>query len=294
MSGRGRDGAAPDEVAEGAVGLGGSEGGSEEGKEGMTRSRATIEDSALVHDGDEARGEGMTRRGALKVIAGGAVLGAAGGVAGACAPDREGSGRPDGVASRAEAAHGELSGFDPLPPANPLAAGTPTDPDLLDPVVPWEMVLTDEELGQVAVLADLIIPADDRSPAASTVGAADFVNEYVSAPGHEWSLDMLRGGLAWLNREARGRFGQPGFADVSESRRREICDEICYAPEAPAALRGQARFFDHFRDLVSTAFWTTDEGMRDLGYVGNVPLPSFDGPPPEILERLGLEGEDLV
>ena len=34
--------------------------------------------------------------------------------------------------------------------------------------------------------------------------------------------------------------------------------------------------------------------MRDLGYVGNIPLPSFDGPPPEVLERLGLEGEDLV
>ena len=73
---------------------------------------------------------------------------------------------PDGAAIQTEAAHSELSGFDPLPPANPLAAGTQTDPDLLDPVVPWEMVLTDEELGQVAVLADLIIPADDRSPAA--------------------------------------------------------------------------------------------------------------------------------
>ena len=92
----------------------------------------------------------------------------------------------------------------------------------------------------------------------------------------------MRGGLAWLNREARRRFGQPGFADISESRRREICDEICYAPKAPVELRGQARFFDHFRDLVSTAFWTTDEGMRDLGYVGNIPLPSFDGPPPEV------------
>ena len=71
---------------------------------------------------------------------------------------------PDGVASHTETAHSELSGFDPLPPANPLAAGTPTDPDLLDPVVPWEMVLTDEEVGQVAVLADLIIPPTTAPP----------------------------------------------------------------------------------------------------------------------------------
>ena len=46
--------------------------------------------------------------------------------------------------------------------------------------------------------------------------------------------------------------------------------------------------------MCSTGFWTTEEGMRDLGYMGNVPLPSWDGPPPEVLERLGLAGEDLV
>ena len=33
--------------------------------------------------------------------------------------------------------------------------------------------------------------------------------------------------------------------------------------------------------------------MRDLGYVGNVPVPSWDGPPAEVLERLGLAGDDL-
>jgi len=28
--------------------------------------------------------------------------------------------------------------------------------------------------------------------------------------------------------------------------------------------------------------------MRDIGYVGNVPLGQFLGPPPEVLEKLGL------
>jgi hypothetical protein len=31
--------------------------------------------------------------------------------------------------------------------------------------------------------------------------------------------------------------------------------------------------------------------MRDLGYVGNVALARFDGPPPEVLRKVGLEGE---
>jgi hypothetical protein len=29
--------------------------------------------------------------------------------------------------------------------------------------------------------------------------------------------------------------------------------------------------------------------MKDIGYVGNVPLASFDGPPTEVLRKLGLE-----
>lgn len=222
---------------------------------------------------------GMTRRTALKVLAASTALGGAGGVA--CAnPEAEPS------------AHETLSGFEPLPPRNPLAAGTPTDPDLLAPSVPWEFVLTAEERRLASVLADVILPADDRSPAASAVGVVDYVDEFVSAPGHDEQLATVRGGLVWLNRTAQERFGA-GFAAISEGQRREICDEICFEPATPPSVKAHARFFDLFRDLVSTGFWTTDEGMRDLGYVGNVPLPSFDGPPPEVLERLGLLGEDL-
>lgn len=224
----------------------------------------------------------ISRRGALKVIAAGAALGAAG----SCAPEEAGQ--------SAESAHETLSGFDPLPPSNPMAAGTPTDPDMLAPVVPWEMVLTDEEMRLVAALADVIIPADDRSPAASALGVPDYVNEFVSAPGHEDNLIALRGGLAWLNRTARERFGAEDFPALTLAQKHEICDEICFEPDAPADLKPQARFFDQFRDMASTGFWTTEEGMRDLGYVGNIPLPSFDGPPPEVLEQLGLAGEDLV
>ena len=224
----------------------------------------------------------ISRRGALKVIAAGAALG----TAGSCAPED--------AARSTESAHETLSGFDPLPPSNPMAAGTPTDPDMLAPIVPWEMVLTDEEMRLVAALADVIIPADDRSPAASALGVPDYVNEFVSAPGHEESLIALRGGLAWLNRSARGRFGAEDFPALTQAQQHEICDVICFEPDAPADLKPQARFFDQFRDMVSTGFWTTEEGMRDLGYVGNIPLPSFDGPPPEVLEQLGLSGEDLL
>lgn len=223
----------------------------------------------------------ITRRGALKVIASTAALGAAA----SCTVEETTRG--------GDSAHETLSGFEPVPPTNPRAAGTLTDPDMLSPVVPWEMVLTDEEMRYVAALADVIIPADERSPAASAVGVPDYINEFVSAPAHKEHLTRLRGGLAWLNREARERFGAVDFPALTPAQQQEICDEICFELDSPEALKPQARFFDGFRDWVSTGFWTTEEGMRDLGYMGNVPLPSWDGPPAEVLERLGLAGEDL-
>ena len=235
---------------------------------------------------DDATGPtSLDRRTALKVIAASAALAGAP----ACAPDTGPAG------SETDDAHTRLSGFDPVPPSNPLAAGTPTDPDLLAPVVTWEPQLNEAEMETVTALCDLIIPADERSPAASAVGVPDYVNEYVSAPypGQQEDLVLVRGGLAWLNRTGQDRFGAP-FAALSPDQQQTICDPLRYEPDAPDDLKVQARFFDRFRDITSTGFWTTDEGMRDLGYMGNVPLPSFDGPPPQVLNALGLTAEDLA
>lgn len=219
----------------------------------------------------------MNRRHALKVMA----LAAGGpALAAACSP---GESPPD---------------LDvPEPTSNPRAAGTAWDPDLIAPTVPWERKLTESELGALAVLCDVIIPADERSPSASQVGAHDFIDEWVSAPyeSNERDLVLIRGGLVWLDREAERRFGGPEpeislrFADLSLEQQHEICDDICYEPDAPEGYETAARFFDRVRYLTSTAFWTTAEGMDDLEYVGNVPLPRWDPPPPEVLRHIGLE-----
>lgn len=218
---------------------------------------------------------GMDRRQALKVLA---ILAAAPGLA-AC--------RPEGGAGDEEAPP------TPVPSGeNPLAAGTPTDPDLLSPEIPWDPVLTEDELETVAALCDVIIPADDRSPSASAVGAHHFVNEWVSAPyeGNERDLVLVRGGLVWIDREAERRFGEGSrFRDLAPEQKTAICDDIHYLPEAPRELRGAARFFDKVRDLTATAFYTSDEGMADVGYVGNVALAQWGPPPPEVLRHLGLE-----
>lgn len=214
----------------------------------------------------------MDRRQALKVMA---IAAAVPGLA-SCAPGGDAGGRSDGAS----------------PASGAKAAGTAWDPDLLNPVVPWDRVLTADELAALAGLCDLIIPADERSPSASQLGAHDFIDEWVSAPydGNQRDQVTVRGGLLWLDRESAARFGEgSAFRTLDDTQRRSICDDICNTPDAPAHLVAGARFFDRVRDLTAAAFYTTPEGMRDLEYVGNVPLARWDPPPPEVLRHLGLE-----
>lgn len=212
----------------------------------------------------------MQRRDALKVLG----LAAA---AGACAPSGE---------TAREAAQPDAPGSVREGPA-----GTPSDPDLIRPKIWWAKQLTAAELATLAALCDTIIPADEGSPSASAVGAPDYIDEWASAP-YDWAqegLARIRKGLTWLDAEAGRRFGKP-FGALAPAQRDAIGDDICYLPRAQPQHQEAARFFDLIRDLTATAFYTTAAGMKDVGYVGNVPLDRFDGPPPEVLQRLGLEG----
>jgi hypothetical protein len=185
---------------------------------------------------------------------------------------------------------GQLSAHTPAPPLPGGPKGTPSDPDLLRPKIWWTKVLTAGELATLTVLCDTIIPADEHSPAAGRLGAADYINEFVSAPypRSRESLIQVQGGLRWLDVESVRRFNR-SFARLTESEHHQICDDICYLPEARPEHAAAARFFALVRDLTATAFYTTREGMRDLGYVGNVPRQRFDPPPPELLRKLGLD-----
>lgn len=175
----------------------------------------------------------------------------------------------------------------PQPSAGPR--GTPADPDLLHPKANWPRKLTASELATLTALCDLIIPADARSPAASSVGVPAYINEYVSAPAESYqrTLVLVRGGLAWLNTESRKRFGRR-FTRLTDAEKTQIADDICYLPNAKPEFTAAARFFDRVRDLTAEGFYTTDAGMKDLQYIGNTALPRFDGPPPAVLKHLGL------
>jgi gluconate 2-dehydrogenase subunit 3-like protein len=170
-----------------------------------------------------------------------------------------------------------------------LPTGIGTDPDLHKKVIPWERVLTESEMKTVTALCDMIIPADDRSPAASAVGVPDFINEWVSAPYPQQESDrtIVREGIAWIDREARTRFSKE-FAELAEQQKTAICDDIASLLLVKPERQHGAEFFAKMRNLTAGGFYTTAEGWKDLGYIGNVPMAEFPGPPPEVLKHLGL------
>ena len=242
-----------------------------------------------------ASNAGMDRRHALKVMA---LAAAAPGLA-SCSPGpRGGDESADASTGTADIAGGSIpGGAIPGQISNPNARGDLWDPDLLSPVVPWERQLEADELQSLAVLCDVIVPADDRSPSASEVGAHDFIDEWVSAP-YEATREggvLIRGGLVWLDREAHMRFGGNAssssvrFRDLTAAQQHAICDDIS-EPERAEGSRFEAPslFIDRVRYLTLTAFWTTAEGMDDLRYIGNTPLTRWDPPPPEVLRHIGL------
>ncbi len=172
------------------------------------------------------------------------------------------------------------------------ANGYGTDPDLVKDYKPgdvWPLTFTDEQRRTAAALCELILPADGAHPGAKAMGVHDFVDEWISAPYPIQRADRVTvlNGLAWIDAEARKRFSKP-FADLSETQMSAIADDICYEPRARAEFKPAARFFATYRNLTAGGYFSTKEGMTEVGYVGNTPLITFDGPPPEVLRQLGL------
>jgi len=185
--------------------------------------------------------------------------------------------------------------YAPQPFARDVPASQPgygTDPELLKewhPGGPWPLTLGIPARLTTAALCDLIIPADDHSPAASAVGVMEFIDEWISAPYPQQRADreVIVPGLVWIDDEAKRRFDK-SFAALDDTQKSAIADDICSPARAKPEFAKAAKFFSRFRDLTAGGFYTTPVGMKDIGYTGNVQLEKFDGPPLEALKKAGL------
>lgn len=168
------------------------------------------------------------------------------------------------------------------------AQGIGGDPNLHKKEIPWPRILTPEEKRAVTALGDIIIPADEHGPAASAVGVPDFIDEWVSAPYEQQQTDakIIRQGLAWIDSESKSKFGKV-YADLAGDQQTAILDDIL--KDGTEAHTKAKKFFVTFRDRVTGGYYSTPQGWKAIGYVGNTPMAEFPGPPPEVLKQLGLE-----
>jgi hypothetical protein len=141
-----------------------------------------------------------------------------------------------------------------------------------------------DEMATITILGDIIIPKDEISGSASDAGVPAFLEFIVKdRPEHQ---TPLRGGLRWLDVQCLNRFGK-AFKDCEHARQMEMVDEIAWPRKAKPEMRQGVAFFNLMRNLVASGFFTTEMGVKDIGYIGNVPN-QWNGVPADVLKQYNL------
>jgi hypothetical protein len=148
---------------------------------------------------------------------------------------------------------------------------------------------TSHEYVTVRVLADLIIPPDARSGSASDAGVPEFMDFIIL--DQESRQTSMRGGLAWLDAQCRKRFDKT-FVECTPDERRAVLDDIAWPERARPEMSHGVAFFNSFRDLTASGFWSSRIGIEDLQYQGNNFMPEWTGCPPEALNKVGVRYDE--
>ena len=171
------------------------------------------------------------------------------------------------------------------------ASTTEATPDRLPNEVERENALEKEkffttaELATITVLADIIIPKDEKSGSASDAGVPAFIEFIVKdMPDHQVPM---RGGLRWLDLTCLKRY-EKSFVDCSKEQQLQLIDEIAYPALAKPEMQQGVTFFNRMRSLTASGFFSSKIGMEDVGYVGNRPN-KWEGVPADDIKKYGLE-----
>src|SRR5258705_8605509 len=144
-----------------------------------------------------------------------------------------------------------------------------------------EKFFTDHEMATITILADIIIPKDEISGSASDAKVPEFIEFIVKEmPNHQIPM---RGGLRWLDMQCLKRY-EKSFKDCSRDQQIEMVDMIAYPDKAKPGMKQGASFFSLMRNLTATGFYTSEIGVKDIGYAGNTST-QWNGVPDDILKQ---------
>ena len=144
------------------------------------------------------------------------------------------------------------------------------------------------EMKTISILSDIIIPKDGISGSATDAGVPAFIEFIVKDMPHHQT--PMRGGLKWLDIQCLKRFNAD-FASCTGPQQIEMIDEIAYPDKAKPEMKQGVAFFNKMRDLTACGFFTSEIGIKDLGYAGNKPN-QWDGVPQDVLAKYGLKYDE--
>jgi hypothetical protein len=143
---------------------------------------------------------------------------------------------------------------------------------------------TPHEMATITILSDIIIPKDDVSGSATDAKVPDFI-EYIvkDMPKHQVPM---RGGLRWLDMQCLTHY-QNSFTECTKQQQLEMIDAIAYPKKAKPEMKPGVAFFNLMRNLTATGFYTSEIGVKDVGYLGNAPN-NWNGVPNDVLKQYNL------
>ena len=148
---------------------------------------------------------------------------------------------------------------------------------------------TPREWETVRVLVDLVIPKDERSGSATEAGVPEFM-DFMMNDRPDGQIPM-RGGLAWLDAECFDR-SRKTFVASTDAERKTVLDDIAWPKKARPEMSQGVAFFNMFRDLTASGFWSSKIGIADLDYQGNTFVAEWKGCPEPALRKLDVRYED--
>jgi gluconate 2-dehydrogenase subunit 3-like protein len=163
-------------------------------------------------------------------------------------------------------------------------------------------LFNEREFKTLGRLAELIVPADEISGSARDAGAPEFIDLLCSQ--NEELAVIYTGGLLWLDSNMQKRYAVPFIeakvdqqtamldllvAADKEQRERKAKDLTyedtshykgfgSYGIFAPSDLGPGILFFDWVRKMTVDAFYTSEMGIKDVGYKGNSGMSKYEVP----------------
>jgi hypothetical protein len=130
--------------------------------------------------------------------------------------------------------------------------------------------LNSHEYATLDSMAEWIVPG------AHANGSAQFI-DFMCSVNDEMKV-IYTGGLAWIDDTMRKRTEGSDFLHASKDQQKALLDVIAFRENHSPETGPGIRFFDWTRRMVVDSYYTSAQGIKEVGYIGNTGMATFSVP----------------